>query len=115
MDFFNVTEPMRGYAGDTFPPFYVIVDDMDPANCDMRIVLEDKFNPGNAVFVKECEHFTATSGDKGFRVQLDSTETALLCGVYNAHFIMTDDNELEYRKLVGTIEVVATPGEADDA
>ena len=111
MDFFSTSPHMRGLRGDTFPPFYILVDDMDPTECEMRLVLEDQSIPGGAVLIKSCDHFTATSGDKGFRVQLDSDETALLCGVYNAHFILTDDNDLEYRKLVGVIEVVATPGE----
>lgn len=111
MDFFNVTEPMRGCAGDTFPPFYVIVDGMDPTNCGMRLVLEPKYTPGAACFEKDCDHFTRYDGAKGFRVQLSSSETATLSGTYRMHFILTDDNELEYRKLVGVLEVLPVPTE----
>lgn len=111
MDFFSVETPMRGLQGDTFPPFYVIVNDMDTAECDMRIVLEPKYTPGEASFVKDCDHFTRYDGAKGFRVQLGSAETAGLSGTYTMHFIMTDEDEREYRKLVGTLEVLPVPTE----
>ena len=110
IDFFSTTSKMRGYAGDTFPVFRVVVTGMELDGCSMRIVLERKDTPGSVAFTKACSHFTAQE-ESGFIVQLDSQDTANLSGVYTMHFIMTGSDELEYRKLIGTLEVFDMPRE----
>ena len=111
VDFFSTFQPMRGYRGDTFPVFRVDVSGMESTDgCSMRVVLEDKKTPGSIAFVKECFHYTG-EGEDYFAVQLDSSETAELCGVYTVHFILTDTSENDYRKLVGTLEVFNSPQE----
>lgn len=111
IEFFSEVQRMRGYRGDTFPPFYLRVDGMDTDSCEMRLVLEKQNTPGGASFIKDCDHFRFRDGGKGFRVQLSSGDTTLLCGVYTAHFILKDEDDLEYRKLVGTLEVLPVPQE----
>ena len=113
VDFFSTSPKMRGYSGDTFPLFRVnIWDDthMELSECTMRIVLEIKNIPGSVAFTKSCTYVSDSSG-QGYNVRLDSSETAALCGVYTMHFILTDPDGREYRKLVGTLEVLPVPDE----
>ena len=108
MDFFKRTEHMRGLAGDTFPVWRVTVTGIgSSSDYEMRMELEDKYKPGNVVLTKAC---SAAHGDsEGYTVQLTSTDTAKLSGVYRVHFIMTDNDGYEYRKLVGCLEILDVP------
>ena len=114
MDYFKVAEPMRGYRGDTFSPWRILVTDdyllPDLINCSMRLDLEDKYTPGKVVFTKSCEYIAGSFG-KGFQVQLDSEDTEQLCGMYTIHYVLTDTSGKDYRKLVGTLEVLPVPQE----
>lgn len=108
-DFFDTLQKMRGYRGDTFPVFYVKTDAEDLTGCSMRLILEDIKIPGSIAFPKDCAVHTFEDGAHGFSVQLDSADTANLCGTYTMHFIMTGADGREYRKLVGTLVVLDAP------
>lgn len=111
-DFFETAPRMRGYRGDTFPVFCVQTDADDLTGCTMRLILEDVRNHGSIALTKACSEDTSVGTDgAGFTVQLVSTDTAALCGTYTMHFILTDTNGLEYRKLVGTLIVLDIPEE----
>lgn len=111
MDFFNTAPEMRGYQGDTFPEFVVRVDLDSTDGYTMRMVLENAAVPGSVALVKSCTAFSDAAG-VGFTVQLVSTETAALtAGAYTLHFILTDADSLEYRRLVGSLRVLASPRE----
>lgn len=111
MDFFSASEPMRGYSRDTFPEFSVVVTGMVLTGCSMRLVLERKYAPGEVAFTKPCTYFQEEDGTEGYSVLLSTTDTAQLSGVYAMHFILTDSNGNEYRKLDGTLEVLDSPQE----
>ena len=110
VNFFSTGPKMRGYSGDTFPNFRVNVRNVDLTGCTMRIVLEHKNTPGSVAFTKQCTYVSGSFG-QGYNVQLDSSDTASLCGMYTVHFILTDSDSKEYRKLVGTLEVLPVPDE----
>ena len=110
MDFFSTCQKMRGIQGDTFDVFRVTVSGMELEGCSMRFVLECKDTPGSIALTKACSHFTAQTSE-GFLVQLQSSETSQLSGLYTMHFILTDAESKEYRKLIGTLEVLPSPQE----
>lgn len=110
MDFFSTTESLRGYSGDTFPAFGILTDAQDLTGCTMRLVLEDVSAPGSVAFSKSCTR-KDKGGRLGYSVQLGSSETAQLCGTYTMHFILTDAENAEHRKLVGTLIVLRSPAE----
>lgn len=113
IDFFDETPMMRGYRGDTFPEFVVRVDLSDPTGYSMRLVLENAAVPGSVALTKSCTLFSDETG-YGYNVQLLSTETAaLLPGTYRMHFILTSPSELDYRKLVGSLQVLDIPQEVE--
>ena len=111
IDFFSTGPRMRGMRGDTFPVFRVKVSGMDLTGCTMRIVLERKDTPGSVELTKECTHFEDADGSEGYRVQLTTLETRNLLGIYTVHFILNDGVYWNYRKLVGTLEVLPIPQE----
>lgn len=111
INFFKDVPLMRGYRGDTFPEFTVRVDLSDPTGYSMRLVLENTAVPGSVALTKSCTLFSDETG-YGYNVQLLSTETAaLLPGTYRMHFILTSSSELDYRKLVGSLQVLDIPQE----
>lgn len=113
INFFKDVPLMRGYRGDTFPEFEVVTDLSDPTGYSMRLVLENAAVPGSVALTKSCTLFS--DGTRyGFNVQLLSTETAaLLPGTYRIHFILTSPSELDYRKLVGSLQVLDIPQEVE--
>lgn len=110
MDLFSTTESLRGYSGDTFPAFGILTDAQDLTGCTMRLVLEDISAPGSVAFSKSCTRKDVGT-QLGYTVQLTSSETAQLCGTYTMHFILTDADDAEFRKLVGTLIVLHSPAE----
>lgn len=113
MDFFSVCEPMRGYRGSTFPKFRVRVTGMNLTNCTMRLVLEEKYKPGESALVEECFHVQDPDGTDVYQVQLISAVTQNLLGVYNVYFILQDASGFDHKNLVGTLEVLPSPEEDD--
>lgn len=113
MDFFSTAEPLRAIRGDTLQQICVYVSGMDISQSSMRMDLEDKFRPGSVVFSKAGTHVTRETDDaKGFRFKLDSPDTSQIePGVYLVHFVLTDEDDLTYRKLVGTLEILPAPQE----
>lgn len=108
-DFFDKTPRMRGFRGDTFPLFRVPVEWNYPlTGCTMVVMLEPKHTPGTVALTKNMNQYTAQE-ETGFSVQLDSTETANLLGMYNVYFVMTDTNNKKYKRLTGTLEVLEFP------
>ena len=111
IDFFDETPLMRMYRGDTSPELAVRVDLEDPTGYSMRVVLENTAVPGSVAMTKACSAFSDDVGN-GWAVTLLSSETsALLPGTYRLHFILTSPTELEYRKLVGSLQVLDIPQE----
>lgn len=114
MDFFSVCEPMRGYQGSTFPRFRVRVTGMNLLNCTMRLVLEEKYNPGASVLVEECFHVQDPDGTDVYQVTLISAVTQHLCGTYNMYFILRDASGFDHKNLVGTLVVLPSPEEESE-
>ena len=114
-DFFDTLASMRGYQGDTFPAFCVVTDADDLTGCSMRLVLEDISAAGSAAMVRACEAFEEEQEDgtviRGFQIQLSTEDTAVLCGTYKLHFILTDTAGNEQRKLIGMLTVLDSPEE----
>lgn len=111
MDVFKRGEPIRGFQGGMFPNIRVPVTGMALDGCSMRLVVEPRYTPGEAVLVKACTHFTAGQ-EEGYYVKLTSADTDDLLGVYNAYFVLTDGDGEEYRNLWFPLEVLASPEEA---
>ena len=114
MDVFKRGEPVRGYQGGTFPVFRVDVTadaGVDLSDYTMRLVIEPRYMPGEAVYVANCTGYTNPDGSKGYSVQLTSPNTANLCGSYLMYFILSDGANTEYRNLVVPLEVLASPEE----
>lgn len=109
MDFFARCEPIRAFRGDTLPEFRVDVSGMgDLANCTMKMVLEHRYDPGYAVFSKNC-----TKGDGDYyTVQLLTADTEALMGTYSMYFVLTDTDGNDHKNLYGIIEFLAFPEEA---
>ena len=114
MDFFSVCEPLRGYQGSTFPRFRVRVTGMNLTNCTMRLVIEEKYNPGEYVMRRDCFHVQDPDGTDVYQVQLISADTRYLLGMYNMYFILRDASGFDHKNLVGTLSVLPSPEEDDD-
>lgn len=112
LDFFETAQPLRGFQRDTFPTLRVKVTGMNLTGCTMRIVIEDKYHPGEAAMVRDCFHVTE-SGEDWYRVNLSTVDTQYLCGVYNVYFVLKDAGNNEYWRLYTTLEVLPSP-EVDD-
>lgn len=109
LDMFAKTESMRCFRRDTLPTFYIKTDADDLTGCTMNLILEKTSRPGLAVITKACAEYTFDDDVLGYSVQLTTTETANLLGLYRMHFVLTDSGSNEYRKLVGTLEVLDAP------
>lgn len=110
IDVFSKAPAIRGYSGSTLPEFRILVSGMSLAGCTMQLQIENKYNPGTIVFSKNCTYFSE-SGEEGYTVQLDSTDTADLSGVYTMYFVLTDTNNGKFYNLVGVLEILPTPKE----
>ena len=111
IDFFSTGPSMRCYQGSALPEFRLTVTDVpNLSECSMRMVLEDCKVPGSVAKTKACEYFTDDTAE-GFTVQLDSTDTARLCGTYTVFFILRDVSGNDSKNLVATLEVLPSPKE----
>jgi hypothetical protein len=104
---------MRGYQGSTFPRFRVRVTGMNLLKCTMRLVLEEKYNPGEYVMRRDCFHVQDPDGTDVYQVNLTSVDTRYLCGTYNMYFILRDASGFDHKNLVGTLVVLPSPEEDD--
>ncbi len=109
-DLFSQCHRVRGYNGDTFPFFRVVVTGTETTGCSMRLVLERKDTPGSVALTKSCT-YVSDEETTYFAVQLTGTETAQLGGAYTMHFILSDANQNDISRLVGTLEVFVGPRE----
>lgn len=110
---YTEAQRMQCWAGDTLPVFRVVVTADDITGCSMVLVLEDMRVPGSLVLTKVCTAFEETVGEetvRGFTVQLLTADTAALFGSYRMHFVMTDANSQQQRKLVCDLAVLPSPG-----
>lgn len=101
MKFYQNIETMECLQGDTLDEFTVEMDeDTDLTGATMLLILE---NENGQVLQKSC-----TLSGQSFSVQLTSTDTAELVGLYHLHFCLTGANGLQYRKLTGILHVSRT-------
>lgn len=100
--FYDKLPTMECLQGDTLEVFQIYVSGIDSLEgCSMQVLLEDQKFLGVDKVIKDC-----ILSDSGcFEVQLTSSETAKLYGIYNLHFRMKDAEGLNYRKLAGTLIV----------
>lgn len=110
--FYKEFEPMECLQGDTLPEFYVPVEDAE--NCSMCMILENTAFPGSRVLQRACEK-TVEEDTVTFSVQLVSEDTKNLAGMYRMTFWMTDENNLTYVKLTGTLTVVQITQKGESA
>ena len=112
IDFFAECPRMRGFQGSTFREFYVETDLDNLTDWSMHMLLEQKEIPGSIALVKNCGTYSEPD-EKGFYVQLLSTDTEALCGLYTMYFILTSPNDMQYVNLIGTLEVLPRPQEVE--
>lgn len=108
MKFFDEIGELTCIAGDTLPVFEIEADLEKTDGYGMAFILADECIPDAAVLCKEC-----TADGKLFTVQLTSTETAVLDGIYNIIFSLTDPDDNTLRKLVGKLLVLSAPTSTD--
>lgn len=106
--FYEEISPMECMQGDTLPEFYVPVEDAE--NCSMCMILENTAIPGSVVLSKTCSIKSASDDSEGhtvttFAVRITSEDTKTLAGTYRLTFWLTDENNLTYVKLTGTLTV----------
>ena len=102
MKFYQELQMMECLQGDTSPEFSVEVENAD--DCTMDLILENIENIGVPVLQKRCAK-VASEDVIIFSVRLTSEDTKQLSGLYRMHFHMTDENNLEYAKIVGKLNV----------
>ncbi len=100
--FYDHLPDMECLSGDTLPVFTVSVD-TDVTGCSMQLILAN--TDGEQVVCKDCAQVGG-----GFSVQLTSTDTARMSGVYQLQFCLKDAGGLCYRKLAGTLTVIPKGG-----
>lgn len=111
MNLFSEAEELRAYRGSTLPLFRVDVngDGVHVYDCTMRMDLANTAQPDEVVLTKECNYYS--DDHEGFAVRLTSEDTAELCGMYMAHFVLTDPNGKEHRALVVPVVLLPSPRE----
>ena len=103
--FYDKLPTMECLQGDTLDVFQIYVNEFGSLEgCSMKILLEDQKLLGTAKLTKDC----ILSDTDCFEVQLTSSDTAKLYGIYNLHFCLTDVKGLKYRKLAGMLIVKRT-------
>ena len=116
--FYKEFEPMECLQGDTLPEFYVPVENAE--NCSMCMILENTAIPGSIVLSRTCSIKSASDDSEGhtittFAVQITSEDTKTLSGTYRLTFWLTDENNLTYVKLTGTLTVVQITQKGESA
>lgn len=110
--FYEEISPMECMQGDTLPEFYVPVENAE--NCSMCMILENTTFPGSRVLQRACEK-AVEEDTVTFSVQLTSEDTKNLAGMYRMTFWLTDENNLTYVKLTGTLTVVQITQKGESA
>lgn len=110
--FYEEISPMECMQGDTLPEFYVPVENAE--NCSMCMILENTAFPGSRVLQRACEK-AVEEDTVTFSVQLTSEDTKNLAGMYRMTFWLTDENNLTYVKLTGTLTVVQITQKGESA
>lgn len=110
--FYEEISPMECMQGDTLPEFYIPVENAE--NCSMCMILENTAFPGSRVIQRACEK-TVEEDTVTFAVQITSEDTKTLSGTYRLTFWLTDENNLTYVKLTGTLTVVQITQKGESA
>ena len=115
IDFFSTMPRMRVVQGSTAPVFSIKPTNAGTAlaDCSMRFILEDKRIPGSIALTKTCTFHADPEGDY-FTIRLTSTDTADLCGTFTMYFILQDSSGLDYKNLIGTLEIMPSPVEESE-
>lgn len=110
MNVFSETEEVRAIQGDTLPAFHITPTGYSGnlSSYSMRFVLSNAAEPDEAVLTKAC---TYSSENQRFDVQLVSSETEALRGMYMMFFITTDSGGNEFIRLVGQLTILPKPKE----
>ena len=108
--FYEEISPMECLQGDTLKTFKVTTEE---TNGTMKMILEDVSFAGSIVLCKTCNK-SDEDGETIFLVQLTSEDTKNLSGTYRLHFILTE-NDLQYKKLIGTLTVIPVVQEQEGA
>ena len=109
--FYQELDPMECLQGDTLKTFQVTTAE---TNGTMKMILEDISVAGSiAIPPKECSKI-AGEDETVFTVQLTSVDTENLSGTYRLHFVLTE-NDLQYKKLTGTLTVIPVAHEQEGA
>lgn len=99
--FYKCISPMECLAGDTPEQFHVkIIGQTNLAGLSMRLLVISERNPDKIVLQK-----VGTSVDDGFTVQLATSDTAALSGVYYLDFVISGTDGQLYKKLRGVLTV----------
>lgn len=119
ISFFEELEDMECLQGDTLPAFYVQTDIpyADRANYSMVMILESNNlnDAGTRKLQRDCSASLWVDGSDEktrFSAQITSDDTRSLYGSYILHFRMTDENNLEYAKITGQLDVRKTAQKA---
>lgn len=109
--FYEELKEMTCLQGDTLSEFYVTVENMEGA---MELILEDMKHPGSIVFTLPCSVKSASDDSEGntfvtYAARLTTEQTKNLSGLYRWHFVLTDENGLQYKKLTGILKVIPVP------
>lgn len=115
IDFFSTMPRMRVVQGSTTPVFSIKPTNAgtDLADCSMRCLLEDQKTPGSIALTKACSFHSDPDGDY-FTIRMTSTETADLSGTFTMYFILQDSSGLDFKNLIGTLEIMPSPVEESE-
>jgi hypothetical protein len=107
---YREAQRMQCMAGDTLPEFHIFtdLDNEQIMGCTMALIIEPLSSPGAAALTKQCARYSEDDRH-GFWVQLMTEDTAALIGTYRMHFVMTDANAVQYRKLICDLSVLPVP------
>ena len=103
LKFYDELPAMECFAGDTLPEFEIYPEGITGGTGTMVLLLEEHTVQGAVALEKQCLGHGG-SFETYFTVQLDTADTAQLCGTYRMHFIMTVGT-VQYEKLTGTLHV----------
>ena len=105
LKFYDELPAMECFAGDTLPAFEIKPEGITGFRTgSLVMLLEEHKVQGAAALTKAASFVEDTILGQHFRLQLDTADTAQLCGTYRLHFIMTIGS-MQYEKLTGTLHV----------
>lgn len=110
MKFYQNIEKMECLQGDTLKTFQVTTAETAGT---MEIILESIAIPGSIACHKICNKID-DDDETIFLVQLTSEDTKTLSGTYLLYFVLTENN-LQYKKIAGTLTVIPVAHEQEGA